>query len=195
MNCSVKFVFCAFGIMLLLAGCSQSGPTITDNEVIVKTNNMDVRFSRIRPFENTYMIFGGTEITHGDAFSKISLAGLDINTARGIYSSYPDFHLCKSPGAPLAQRSTRDLDIVPANSKAMKNLRKTLQKFKASIQQDGGRVCVRLEGEVLMLTSATVRELNKDITNELPPQVHHEYFLVKSAELLDSKKVLEGGMR
>ncbi|UCF06395.1 MAG: hypothetical protein JSV33_05020 [bacterium] len=194
MKKSTKFVFPIFGILLLLVNCSQSGPTITDDEVIVKTSSMDVHFSRGRSFGNTYMIFGGTEITHGNAFSKITLSGLDINTAKNIYSMYPDFHLCKSPGAPMAQRAVVDFDIVPANSKTMKNLRKTLKKYQASIHNGGDRVCVKLEGEVLRLTSVLVRELNKDITHELPPQVHHDYFLVTSAELHGFKEILEGKM-
>jgi hypothetical protein len=194
MQKSKRFVFPVIGLLLLLVSCSQSNTTITDKEVIVKTNSMDVHFSRVRSFGNSYIIVGGAEITHGDAFSKITLAGLDINTARNIYSMYPDFHLCKSPGASMAQTATLDFDIVPANSKVMKNLRKTLKKHHEMIHNDGDRVCVKLEGMVMKLTSVTVRELNKDITGELPPQVHRDYFLVTSAELLDSKEMLEGRM-
>jgi hypothetical protein len=141
------------------------------------------------------MVFGGLELSHGDAFSRISLSGLDINTARSIYSMYPDFHLCKSPGASMAQRAIRDFDIVPANSKVEKNLRKTLKKHQASLHGDGERVAVKLEGEFLQLKSVIVRELGKDITNELPPQVHHEYFFVLSAEIVEAEEVLEAKMR
>lgn len=128
-----------------------------------------------------------------DAFSSISLAELPIRAARSIYASYPDFHLCKSPGAPLAQSSVVDLDIVPAGSGVLKKLRKVLAQHKASIHQGGDRVCVKLEGEVLKLTSAIVREMNENIIDRLPPQVHHEYFFVESAELIDAKEALEGG--
>ena len=178
MNKLTKLFIPAFTIMFLLVNCSQSGPTVTADEVIVKTDKMDVHFSRVEPFAKTYIIFSGIEINQSGAFSKVALSGLDIYTARSIYSRYPDFHMCKSPGAPLAQRAVRDLDIVQTNSKVLKNLRKTLDKHRASIQQDGERVCVKLEGEVLKLTSAIVRELNQDITNQLPPQVHHDYFFL-----------------
>lgn len=178
----------------LLVSCSQSGssPSITTDEVIVKTANMDVHFSRGKSFAQTYMIFGGSETNQRDVICNVTLSGLDINTARYIYARYPDFHLCKSPGAPLAQRAIRRLDIVPADSKVVKILRKTLAGHKKSLQPDGTRVCVRLEGEVLKLTSAIVRDANQDITNELPPEMHHEYFLVQSAENIDSQEALAG---
>ena len=168
----LKFVVPILILIMFLLNCGQSGPTKTTDEVIVKAGKLDVHFSRLRPFKNTYIIFGGLELTHSDAFSRISLAGLPIRAARSIYASYPDFHLCKSPGAPLAQSSVVDLDIVPAGSGVLKKLRKTLAQHKASIHQGGDRVCVKLEGEVLKLTSAIVREMDENIIDQLPPQIH-----------------------
>lgn len=192
MNRLTKLVLPIFVIMSLLVNCSKSGPTTTADEVIVKTDKIDIHFSRGDSFKNAYIIFGGTEMTQRGAFCKIALSGLDIYTARGIYSKYPDFHLCKSPGAPLAQQAVRDFEIVPANAKVLKNLRKTLAKHRASLHEDGERVCVKLQGESLTLTAAIVREMNRDIINELPPQVHRKYFFVESAELIDAQKALEG---
>ena len=184
-----KIFITAVAIMSLLVSCSQSGsgPSVTTDEIIVRTANMDVHFARGKPFASTYMIFGGIETNQSDAISKVTLSGLNIRTARSISARYPDFHLCKSPGAPLAQKAIRQLDIVPANSEVTKILRKTL-----SEHQTGTRVCVGLEGEVLKLTSAIVRGVNEDITNKLPPQVHHEYFFVESAQIIDSRKALAG---
>ncbi len=181
------------GIIFLLANCGESGPTITDNEVIVKTGSMDVHFSRGKLFAQTYLIFGGIEMKQSDAIAKISLSGLELSTARFIYSRYPDFYACKSPGAPLAQKAIRQVEIVPADSKVMDDLRKTLADHQASLQESGKRVCVRLEGEVLKLESAVIRENNQDVTNELPPQMHHEYYFVKSAEMIDAQEALAGG--
>jgi hypothetical protein len=186
----MKFFIPILATMSLLVSCSESGPTVTTDEVIVKTANMDVHFVRVKPFAQTYMIFGGMEMNQSDAFSKVSLSGLDINTARYIYSRYPDFHQCKSPGAPLAQKGIRQLDIVPTDSQVMKDLRQTLADHETSIQQGGKRVCVRLEGEVLKLRSAIVRNINEDITDKLPAQVHHEYFFVESAEIVDPQEAL-----
>jgi hypothetical protein len=188
----LRFVIPVLLWVIFFIQCGQSGPTKTDDEVIVKTAKMDVHFARQRAFENTYIIFGGLELTHSDAFSRISLSGLPIRAARSIYASYPDFHLCKSPGAPLAQSAVVDLDIVPASSKVLRQLKKTLAQHNASIHQGGDRVCVKLEGEMLKLTSVIVREMDENIIDQMPPQVHHDYFFVESAELIDAKEALEG---
>ena len=189
-----KIFFTAVAIMSLLVSCSQSGsgPSVTTDEIIVRTANMDVHFARGKPFASTYMIFGGIETNQSDAISKVTLSGLNVRTARSIYARYPDFHLCKSPGAPLAQKAIRQLDIVPANAEVTKILRKTFGEYQTGTVQSDRRVCVGLEGEVLKLTSAIVRGVNEDITDKLPPQVHHEYFFVKSAQIIDSRKALAG---
>ena len=153
---------------------------------------MDVHFERLKSFMNTYIVFGGMELNHRDAISEISISGLPTNNARSIYAMYPDFHLCKSAGAPLAQEAIRELDIIPVNAKVLKKLKKVLDEHKKGLKQANGRVCVKLEGEIIKLTSAKVRKANEDITDQLPPQVKHNYYLVESAEIIDAKTALEG---
>lgn len=185
-------IFLMLFLPLLLLNCGGSAPAVTDEEVLVTAGQLDVRFSRIKPFSATYMLFGGAENNHGNAFSKITLFGLEQNKAKYIHDRFPDFYKCKSPGAPLAQKETCQLDIVPADSKVLKNLKKSLAEFNKSLENDGDRVCIRLKGEVLKLTSAVVREINEDITKELPPQVHKEYFFVESAEVIGFQQAIVG---
>jgi hypothetical protein len=189
-----KCLILILAVVFLFVNCGgESGPTVTDNEVIVETGTLDVHFSRVKPFAQTYLIFGGIEMKQSDAFTKVSLSGLEVDIARSIHARYPDFHLCKSPGASLAQKALRQLDIVPADSEVMEVLRKTLADHQTSIGEGGKRTCVRLGGEVLKLDSAIVRQNSQDITNELPPQMHHEYYFVKSAEMVDAQQALAGG--
>lgn len=94
----------------------------------------------------------------------------------------------------MAQQATRDFEIVPANSGVLKKLKKTLALHKKNIDEGGDQVCVKLEGEVLQLRSVIVRELNQDITGDLPPQVHRDYYYVTSAEIIGGKDALEGKM-
>jgi hypothetical protein len=183
-----------FTVFFLFVNCGgESGPTITDNEVIVKTGSLDVHFLRVKPFAETYLIFGGGELKQSEAVTKVSLAGLEINTARSIHSRYPDFYACKSPGAPLAQRAICQLDIVPADSKVLDALRKTLADHEASIHQKGKRTCVCLTGEVLKVKSAIFRQNEQDVTNDFFPEKHHDYYLVKSVEMVDAQQALAGG--
>ncbi|MFH1755289.1 MAG: hypothetical protein ABIA59_06255 [Candidatus Latescibacterota bacterium] len=175
---------------LCMLNCSQSAPSLTDDEVLVAAGQLDIRFARIKPFSSTYLLFGGAENNHSNSFTKITLFGLEQNKAKFIHARYPDFYKCKSPGAPIAQKECCQLDIVPADSKVLKNLKRSLAEFDKSIKNDGDRVCVRLEGEVLKLTSALLREMNEDITKELPPQAHKEYFFVTSAQVLKFQEAL-----
>jgi hypothetical protein len=180
-------------MVLLLGGCGESGPKISDNEVIVRTGSMDVHLSRGKPFAQTYLIFGGMELKQDDAITKISLSGLEIPTARFIHSRYPDFYACKSPGASLAQKALRQLDIVPADPTVLGTLREALAAHQLGTQPGGKRACVRLEGEALKLESAIVRQNDLDVTNELPPQMRHAYYFVKSAEMVDAREALSEG--
>ena len=191
MNKLGMLVLSVFVGMSLTAGCQKSGATIAGKEVVVATDRMDVHFACVQAFAETYMIFGGWETNQKGAISKVGISGLSMDDARPIYAMYPDFHLCKSAGAPLAQKAIRQLDIVPANSKALRELKTTLAGYKA--KQRGEQVCVKLEGKVLKLTSAIVRGANEDILDRLPPQMRHEYYLVESAEIVDTQTALVGG--
>lgn len=183
-------VFIAF----LSAGCGDSGPVITDDQVLVKTAKLDITFSAVRSFSGSYMIFGGATLNHGDAFFNVSLAGLDITTARSIYARYPDFDRCNSPGAPIAQQSINQFDIVPASSGVSKVLKKALAEHKKNTAGIGENVCVTMTGRVLRLRSAVLRDINEDITAQLPPQVHQEYFLVESARLSRFQEILTASL-
>lgn len=181
-------------LILILAGCGKSGPAVNGKEVLVSTSSMDVKFIKVRPFSNSYLLFGGTALNHSDAFYKISLAGIELKTAKYLYARFPDFQMCKSAGAPLAQREVRQIDIVPADNKVFKILKKALAEHKKSLEpNDDRKAIVMIKGDLLQFKSAVIRDNGMDITRELPPQVHKDYYLVTEAELLDPKTALSDG--
>lgn len=188
----VLFILISTISVFIIACCGQTGAKVTGEEVIVAAGQLDVHFSRVTPFEGTYMLFGGAENNHANAFTKITLCGLEQSKAKYIHSRFPDFYMCKSPGAPLAQKETCQLDIVPADSKVLRSLKKSLDLFNKSLNDDRDRVCIRLKGEKLKLTSVVVREMNEDITKELPPAVHKDYFLIESAKVLGFQQAIMG---
>ena len=189
------YAILAIVIAFLSSGCSNSGPVITDDLVVVKTDKLDVTLSKVRPFSGSYMVFGGTTLNQSAAFFNVSLAGLDVNTARSIYARYPDFDRCKSPGAPIAQQSINQLDIVPASCSVNKTLKKALSMHKKKTEGVNENVCITLVGQIIRLRSAVVRELNEDITSQLPSQVHHDYFLVESATITTFQDVLTASLQ
>jgi hypothetical protein len=61
----------------------------------------------------------------------------------------------------------------------------------ASFKEGGDRVCVQLEGKMLEMTSVIVRKEDEDIIDQLPKQTRENYFLVESAEIVDTQETLE----
>jgi hypothetical protein len=180
--------------IVMLAGCGKgSGPAVNGDEVVVATDQLDVHFSRGEPFSETYMIFGGMHTNHKNAINEITISALSMEDAVPIYAKYPDFDKCASPGAARAKKAIYQMNIVSSDSGVLKVLKKALSEHTRSLKRGGDRVCVRLEGAWLEMMAATVREVNEDIIDELPPQARTDYCLVESAEIVEAMTALEGG--
>jgi hypothetical protein len=159
----------AFAGVMVLASCSGPAPEVTETEVVLQA---------------------GT--SHSNAISKVTLFGLPDYAARYIHSQYPDFHRCKSRGAPMAQNQTLQIDVVAANSKIEKRLKKALAMHDKGVSKNGDRVCVTIEGEMLTLRSVVFADLDKDITQELASTGPREYFFVTSATIGNFQEAVLG---
>lgn len=178
------------GGLCLLASCGTSGPVVTSSEVIVSTDDIEYTLDLGTPFSNAFMIFGGLASDRSDMLSKVTIAGLPMDEARDIYDRYPDFHECKSNGAPLAQEATQSLHFVPRTDEVFDVLSEALAAHEESLSAKGGRVSVRVTGKRMELSSATVE--GQEVLPSLLPAVPTEYVLVESAEIVDTKSTLEG---
>jgi hypothetical protein len=163
--------------------------TIQDSEVLLATDDLDVKFARGKSFEETYMLFGGMHVQHPNAVANLSLAGLSMRHARPIARRFPDFDRCASPGAALAKPKVASLDMVPRDGETLDVLTQSLAEFKQNLESGGDRVCIQLSGENLTLTSAELREMGEDVTDTFRMS---EFFLVDSANRVDCKEALEG---
>jgi hypothetical protein len=172
-------------VSTLLGGPSDPDVTISENEVQLATLHLDARFSQKRPLNGTYMLFGGGQLDHPDAVSSISLAGLHADDVRRIAARYPDFYMCKSPGASLAKKAVVDLDLIPADGRTQKALWATLDRFNENIQSGGDRVCVSIRGQELDLESVEIREAKEPITEHYR---NNNFFLVTSASMVDCQQ-------
>ena len=198
MTVPTKFGIYFLPIVLLIAGCSQFGLSAGDEtavgveEVVVSRKGLDYHFRRAGDFSDTYMVFGGGDLTRAGTVNEIWIGGIDLDKARAIHEKYPDFHRCKSPGAALAQNALLDLDIIPADSKVLESLKDAVSQHERNFANDGDRIFVKLSGEVLKLTRAVIREVDGDVTDQLPSQMRHDYYLVDSAEIIEAKILLKG---
>jgi hypothetical protein len=178
-------------VMAMLLNCGKEAVQIDeDGELALETSDFDVYFELIEPFSETYMVFGGSQMRHKNSFSSIILSTISMEDARPIYANYPDFHKCASPGAALAKEAVGEMNIIPSDSSVLDSLKEVLSEHKASFKDGGDRVCVKLEGKMLEMTSVIVRKVDEDIIDQLPNQARDNYFLVESAEIVDAEASL-----
>lgn len=163
-----------------------------DNELYVEAEDFDVYFELLEPFSETYMLFGGNRETHKAAFNEFWLAAGSVADLRPIYRAHPDFYMCKSPGAPRAQKAVQTMHIITADSSVLEALNEAVSEFNNRIGKDSERVAVYLEGVKLQMTAAIGRQANEDMLDRLPQQSRSNYFLVEYAEMVDAQTALEG---
>ena len=171
------------GLSRLIENCETS--SVGGEEVLVSIDGMDYHFQRAGHFSETYMVFGGGDSTR--TVDEISIFGIGLEKARAIHAKYPDFYKCKSPGAAEAQRAVLHLQIIPTNSEVSQLLKDAVKQHERNLGNDGDRIFVRLEGNVLKLSSAIIAEVNGDVTDQLPSQMRGDYYLVDSVEVIEAK--------
>jgi hypothetical protein len=162
--------------------------TIEGDSVTVDAGDYDVRFEALKEFQKTYMLFGGSYYKDKIPINPIWLAGLGIVDAKNIYARYPDFHRCESPGAALAQRKLKRLNLIPADKQALFELRKSIKEHKDNVGQDGDRVCVSLVGKTLFLKSAKVPQMHMDSNGKLYTPTYH---LISSSKRINCRNLLD----
>ncbi len=157
----MKVVLALVVVGLIVAGsysCSTGGSpvkiTIETEVVTYDEGDYGAKLLSSREFQNTYMLFGGGYFEDKNLMNPIALAGIEIADAKRIYARYPDFHLCASPGAALAQPKVEHLNLIPADGQVLDELKATLEEYEDNLGSDGDRVCVSLTGEIQVVRSA-----------------------------------------
>ncbi len=162
--------------------------TIEGDVVTVDVGDYKANFLAFLEFQKTYMIFGGGYYQNKNLINPIVLSGLEMVDAKRIYSRYPDFQRCASPGAALAQPRVKQLNLIPANQQVLDELRASLEESEDQLGNDGDRVCVSLMGKTLDMRSAMVPGHTIDIKDQLPRQTFH---LIHSSQRVPCKSLLD----
>ncbi len=162
--------------------------SIEGDVVTVDVGDYKAKFLAFLEFQKTYMIFGGGYFQNKNLINPIVLSGIGMVDAKRIYSRYPDFHRCASPGAALAQLKVKQLNLIPANQQVLDELRSSIKESEQNLGNDGDRVCVTLVGKTLDMRSAMVPGHTIDIKDQLPLQTFH---LIHSSQSVDCKSLLD----
>ena len=165
---------------------------VRGNKVIVDAGNFEAVLSVTGEYLQTHMVFGGSYFQEKNLVNPVSLSVLEIADARDIYKKYPDFHMCKSAGAHLAQNKVRNLNLIPADQKSLKELRALIEEHEENFAAGRERICITLTGKTLSPDSKEVQ--GRDSTGDMrmiyaiPPG---PYYLIQSAKRLECKKLLD----
>jgi len=169
----------------------STGTRIEGRSVILSTAQLEAHFSQVGRVEESYMLFGGDSHQRRNQLSHAVLAGLAIPYARSIAARYPDFHLCKSRGAPESQRLVESMNIVALDRSTRATLIEALALFEDRLQSGGERTCLHLHGSQLILDSVYVSENGEDISNRvLPTFAAVRFVLADQASIEDCTALL-----
>jgi hypothetical protein len=169
------------------------GTQVEGRSVVRRADRVEARFTKIGSLEESYMLFGGDASQRANQINHASFAGLPTHDARAIASRYPDFYMCKSPGAKWAQDRTEAMSIIAGNREAVRTLERALALFNERLQAGGERTCVRVKGAPLSLDSVELDlgEQREDVTAKFQQMAAQTSFvLAESVEIEDCQTLL-----
>jgi hypothetical protein len=167
------------------------GTKIEGRHITLDADQLEARYSVVGSLHETYMLFGGDVQQRRNSIIHVTAAGLPIRNARSIASSYPDFHMCKSPGAKQAMHQTQTLSFVAADRAALSTLVEAVDLFEERLGTGGERTCISVTGAPISLESVVVVENGADLTRDVAPALNQsKLVLAQSVQIQDCQSLL-----
>jgi hypothetical protein len=167
------------------------GTQVQGREVIRDANQLEARFRVVGSLHESYMLFGGDAQQRRNSITHVTAAGLPIRNARSIASTYPDFHMCKSPGAKQAMQHTQTLSFVAADRAALNTLIDAVDLFEERLAAGGDRTCISVSGAPISLESVHIVQNGADITRDVAPSLNQtKLVLAQSVQIQDCQSLL-----
>jgi hypothetical protein len=170
---------------------ASSGPRVEGRQVLVETEDLEVHFTRGPAFSEAFMIFGGTNADMRNMVGDALLSTLAMRHASLIHQRYPDFHLCKSPGAAQAKRYVEAMNLIGTTRSARRAVREAIDVHAERIRGGGERTCISLAGAALFFESVSLKADGRDVTGDFGHALRtNPYYLAEEAELVDCAALL-----
>jgi hypothetical protein len=156
------------------------------------TDDFKVYLTQSESIFDTFMIFGGhLDKRLQNSISDYSFGALEIDEATAIKRKYPDFHLCKSPGASIAQRKIQTLSLIAENQETADILEDTIALHDERLSEGGERVCVELRGYQVEPSSILLKENDMDISEDVIPSLRNmAFYLISGAEIRECQTIM-----
>jgi hypothetical protein len=164
----------------------------TATGTIKYTDDFKVHLSQTERMYDTFMIFGGhLDKKLHNSISEYSFGALEIDEAAAIKRAYPDFHLCESPGAAIAQRKARSLSLIAKNKETANILEDTIALHDEQLKGNGERICVELRGYQVEPTTVQLKDNDMDISEDIIPSLRNmSFYLIDGAEIRDCQTMI-----
>ncbi len=170
---------------------ASSGPRVEGRQVVVETRDLEVRFTRGAAFSEAFMIFGGSHADMRNMVGDALLSTLAMRHASLIHQRYPDFHLCKSPGAAQAKRYIEAMQLIGSTRGTRRALREAVDVHAERLRAGGERTCISITGAALAFDSVSLKADGRDVSGDLGQALRmNPYYLAEEAELLDCATLL-----
>jgi hypothetical protein len=167
------------------------GTSVNGRRVVHQSGQIEATFSKFGSLDDAYMLFGGDADHRRNSLTHAIVVGLPIRYARAISARYPDFHMCKSPGAAQAQSHTEDLSVVAATRAARNSLEEAIRLFHQRVRGNGERTCIRVSGAPLQLDSVRVIQSGENLTRQVGQAYERmKLVLAERVKLEDCRKLL-----
>lgn len=156
------------------------------------TDDFEIHLTQAGRLFDTFMIFGGhLDRKLHNSFSDYSLGALEIGEASLIQRDYPDFHLCKSSGASLAQGKIRSLSLIAENQEIADILEDSIALHDERLTAGSERTCIELRGYQVEPTTILLKENSMDISQDIIPSLRNmDLYLIDGAEIRDCQTVI-----
>jgi hypothetical protein len=139
-------------------------PIVEGGEVVVTTNEYEVRFAREGPAGGVYLVAGAQSDDWTNEPQNASLAVIDTATASAYLRAYPDFRNYGSPPGVQLEGVSSKLALVASNRIAYGDLLRVIDLYERRAAEGGERLCVAISGEALALASAVSLHRGSDHT-------------------------------
>lgn len=133
-------------------------PVIESNEVVVGTNDNDVRLARDGPVEGTYLVTGAESTDWTNEPANAELDVINFAEARDLLRAYPDFRRYGTSGERQFENASSTFSLIAANRIVYGDLRGLVGRVEERVSERGERVCITIGGESLRVTQAVSRD-------------------------------------
>ena len=138
------------------------GPVVEGRQVVVTSQNFEVRFDQSGAFAGTYFVSSAESRDLTDRPFNAVLWVIDEREARDYMRGYGDFHRYGSESSERMRNVASPLAIVAASASTYSDLLRLLDQHEARADGQGERLCVTLAGTALSPASAVSLESGAD---------------------------------